>query len=199
MKEPPTSTTVKLPMPINSEGFDRSVTDHDCYLVENKYLVTSMGTKGFQECPYGSCGKGSTDFVIYNIDKKQAIRFGELQIHMIRDHGFFEGNVIYRLEPEEVISVLEIKPGDEYIPVYQERKYWSMCSGSSVIPKDVDLNEYEQISQHLYYRVNGKVLYIVITEKIDVENLDIHGVPVELHNYIKYAEYQVRTDKFMKI
>ena len=48
---------------------------------------------------------------VFNKHLNKELRYTQLNVHMIRDHGFFEGKgSVFRLEPEEVVEVLEIKP-----------------------------------------------------------------------------------------
>lgn len=42
---------------------------------------------------------------------QKTVRYTQLNVHMIRDHGFFEGKgSIFRLEPEELVTILAIQP-----------------------------------------------------------------------------------------
>lgn len=46
---------------------------------------------------------------IRNIDSNEEIKFNSILIHMIRDHHFFGGkNTIYRLEPIDIIRILDM-------------------------------------------------------------------------------------------
>jgi hypothetical protein len=48
---------------------------------------------------------------VFNKKLKKEMKYSQLNVHMIKDHGFFEGKgSVFRLEPEEVVEVLEIKP-----------------------------------------------------------------------------------------
>lgn len=48
---------------------------------------------------------------VFNKTLNKEITYTQLNVHMIRDHGFFEGKgSIFRVEPEEIVEVLEIKP-----------------------------------------------------------------------------------------
>ena len=48
---------------------------------------------------------------VFNKHLNKELRYTQLNVHMIRDHGFFEGRgSVFRLEPEEIVEVLEIKP-----------------------------------------------------------------------------------------
>lgn len=47
---------------------------------------------------------------VFNKKLEKEITYTQLNVHMIRDHGFFEGKgSVYRLEPEEVIKILEVR------------------------------------------------------------------------------------------
>jgi hypothetical protein len=47
---------------------------------------------------------------VTNNKLNKTITYTQLNVHMIRDHGFFEGKgSVFRLEPDEVIEVLEIQ------------------------------------------------------------------------------------------
>ena len=47
---------------------------------------------------------------VFNKHLNKELRYTQLNVHMIRDHGFFEGKgSVFRLEPEEIVEVLEIK------------------------------------------------------------------------------------------
>jgi hypothetical protein len=48
---------------------------------------------------------------VFNKTLQQEIRYTQLNVQMIRDHGFFEGKgSVFRLDPEEVVRVLDIHP-----------------------------------------------------------------------------------------
>ncbi len=48
---------------------------------------------------------------VKNTKLKKELSYSQLHVHMIRDHGFFEGKGnVFRLEPEEVIAFLDIQP-----------------------------------------------------------------------------------------
>ena len=48
---------------------------------------------------------------VKNTKLNKELRYSQLNVHMIRDHGFFEGKgSVFRLEPEEVVALLEIQP-----------------------------------------------------------------------------------------
>lgn len=101
-----------------------------------RFLIISQGTLGSQHClmpvpgraeplrgaprDEGICGSnsyGSTDYVICNLSitdpvtgEHPSISFGGLVIHLLIKHSFFEGNVMYRLDPINAIHVLGFPP-----------------------------------------------------------------------------------------
>ena len=102
-------------------------------LVNDFLRVFAVGWRGYQFCPFFyetekldlgsrlySCGRGDHDFTVKNERQGTEIRFPQLMAHLVRDHHFFEGNVSYRLNPEDAIKVLELKPGVDYTP----KSYW---------------------------------------------------------------------------
>jgi hypothetical protein len=120
---------------------------------DNKYLVQKIQWNGWQCCPFGpgekdekndgllNCKECSDkDFVIKNLTTDEYVSFPSLIIHLIRDHHFFEGNTEYRLDPEKVISVLNINPSHDYTIPSRKIECWSWeCSTS--LPEDLeDLN-----------------------------------------------------------
>ena len=80
---------------------------------DNRYIMGGISTAGFQQCPFGlpGCSNGGSDYYIYDTQTQEMIEFGNLLIHMIKDHCFFEGNVEYRLDPEKAIRVLGLATG----------------------------------------------------------------------------------------
>lgn len=48
--------------------------------------------------------------VVKNINTDKSITYSDLNIDMINKHGFYEGRgAVFRIEPEEIVSVLEIE------------------------------------------------------------------------------------------
>jgi hypothetical protein len=48
---------------------------------------------------------------VTNTKQNKELRYTQLNVHMIRDHGFFEGKgSVFRLEPEDVVTILDIRP-----------------------------------------------------------------------------------------
>lgn len=108
-------------------------------LVDDFLRLFAVGWMGSQQCPFSyetkpsedgigyyvySCGSGSHDFTVKNERKGTEIRFPQLIAHLVRDHHFFEGNTSYRLNPEDAVKVLELKPGVDYTPKTETEILW---------------------------------------------------------------------------
>lgn len=78
--------------------------DEPLVLGFNSYL-------GYVSSPFGDYWKSANDYAVYNRRTKQSFKFSHLHIAMIYRYGFYEGkNVPYRLNPLDVIQVLNLKP-----------------------------------------------------------------------------------------
>lgn len=104
-------------------------------IVENKFSITSTVYNGAQICPfknttvdnnYHGFSYGDSDIIITNNNTGESITFNTLLIHMINQHHFFEGSVRHRLEPADVVRVLEIKPGIDYEPEFKTEYFWNV-------------------------------------------------------------------------
>jgi hypothetical protein len=73
-------------------------------------VTEERASKGYFGAVQGYCGiLGDKIITILNVNTNRFIKFGNLLPHLIEQHHFFEGKVVYRLSPEEVIDVLEIE------------------------------------------------------------------------------------------
>ncbi len=101
----------------------KQVADKLEYLVTNPrdshgFKVESMTYRGSQQDPFqegwSMSPHSNADFTVINSDG-EAVSFPGLVIKLIRDYQFFEGKeTSYRLDPDEAVRVLQIKPGDEH-------------------------------------------------------------------------------------
>ncbi len=70
--------------------------------------------RGKLPCPFGEPGlyvKANTS--VKSTRKGREIVYSDMQIHLVRDHGFYEGKGSpFRLEPAEIADVLEVEPED---------------------------------------------------------------------------------------
>ena len=71
--------------------------------------------RGKLPCPFGHPGLiQKTNIQVRNLKKNREITFTDMHIHMIDEHGFYEGKGSpFRLEVHDLIEILEIKPPEE--------------------------------------------------------------------------------------
>ncbi|MFT4309981.1 MAG: hypothetical protein ACMXYL_05865 [Candidatus Woesearchaeota archaeon] len=127
-------------------------------LVEDYFRVAGKTFSGIQPCPYfdeshpaavrfnrtlHTCGSGSRDYIIINEKRGTAIQFPELMSHLVRDHHFFEGSTPYRLNPEDAVNVLELKPGVDYTPKTETEILWQL--GAATANPDMDFEGSKEI------------------------------------------------------
>jgi hypothetical protein len=77
-------------------------------LVDGIYSVSTEVTRGKLPCPYGHAGlyrKAVTTLV--NTKNNIRVCWTSLNIHLIGDHGFFEGRgSVFRLDPETLVQTI---------------------------------------------------------------------------------------------
>ena len=61
----------------------------------------------FAQCGFSGNASGC-DYEITNLKTKKVLKGATLQTHLVYHHHFYEGDVRYRLNPKDVIEVLEI-------------------------------------------------------------------------------------------
>ncbi len=75
------------------------------------YTTHVRWSRGMLPSPFGGPKRLYHKIVATIVNKKlnKEIRYTQLNVHMIRDHGFFEGKgSVFRLEPEDLVEILEI-------------------------------------------------------------------------------------------
>lgn len=182
----------------------------------SKYLILNSSSWGYQCCPFRSpkdlkrvffgrpATGGGDDYWIYDISNCKSLSFNDLHIHMIREHGFFEGSVPYRLNPESVIDFFNLLPGINYKCKYRYVLRWKheFVSGKHTrIPKSSDnvfeirhIRDYNNFNPPSLDRfisypedvpaVAEILLFVKQQNEHDIIMLNIHDVP--LHH--KYSE-----------
>ena len=75
------------------------------------FIIEVVWFRGKIPCPFADPGVHPKLMAsVFNKKFNKEIKFSQLNVHMIREHGFFEGKgSLFRLEPEELIKILEIK------------------------------------------------------------------------------------------
>ena len=80
--------------------------------VEPEILVQVYSVRGKLPCPFEDPGLHSkTTTTVKNRKLNKEVSFSDLHIHLIGEHGFYEGKGFpFRLDPATLVKVLEIKP-----------------------------------------------------------------------------------------
>jgi hypothetical protein len=77
-------------------------------LVDDERRAQVDEARGFLICPWGhlrKCDKRVT--TVAHIKSGQTARWSDLNIHLISEHGFFEGNgSAFRLDPERLVKII---------------------------------------------------------------------------------------------
>lgn len=79
------------------------------------FEVMVDSVRGKLPCPFGHPGLSQKAFaIVRNLKKGKEITYTDLGTHMITAHGFYQGKgSIYRLDPEDIVDVLEIARGEQ--------------------------------------------------------------------------------------
>lgn len=72
------------------------------------YVVQLTWGRGKLPCPFGEPELHNKIIaIVFNKKSAKIIKYSQLSVHMIREHGFFEGKGSpFRLEPEELVRTL---------------------------------------------------------------------------------------------
>lgn len=87
----------------------------DFISVKPHYEIRVDIARGKLPCPFGHRGLiRKTIIQLKNLEKNREITFTDLNIHMIGEHGFYQGKGSpFRLEVGDLIDILEIKLPEE--------------------------------------------------------------------------------------
>ena len=82
------------------------------------FEVRVDAARGKLPCPFGDSGSfAKVNTTVRNLKRGAEITFTDLNIHLIAAHGFYEGrNTPFRLEPEQLMDVLELGAGGRIKP-----------------------------------------------------------------------------------
>ncbi|MFA5468096.1 MAG: hypothetical protein WC224_03440 [Sphaerochaetaceae bacterium] len=82
--------------------------------VEPHFEVKVDSVRGKLPSPFGGPGMfEKVNTTVVNKQLNREIFYTDLHIHLIKEHGFFQGvGSRYRLEPQDVIKVLEVLPDE---------------------------------------------------------------------------------------
>ena len=145
-------------------------------IVELQYEIEEIAYMGAQECPfqnkkldnsYHGYEYGSSDITVRNIITNKSFTFNTLLLHLIRAHRFFESpKSSHRLDPGQVIEVLEIKPNVNYTPRYKSYQYWQhqgSCNCNNSTQKEMQL--LMQIALKTYVLDKNVIAFLLPTNK----------------------------------
>ena len=76
--------------------------------IDNNLRAMTIGAKGALTCPWPHPGRfNKTVTTAEQIDSGQKVTWSDLCIHLIEEHGFFQGKgSTFRLEPDKLIRVI---------------------------------------------------------------------------------------------
>lgn len=81
------------------------------FIVHNDYFEIKVEIyRGKLPCPFGEKGiYQKSEIIVKNNKINESIVYTDLSIHLIKEHGFYQGiGSPYRLDPEKIVRVLEI-------------------------------------------------------------------------------------------
>ena len=83
--------------------------------IGSRFEIKVESVRGKLPCPFGDPGVfPKVNTTVRNLKLKSEITYTDLHIHFILAHGFYEGrNSLFRLNPEDLIKILEIKKPPE--------------------------------------------------------------------------------------
>ncbi|HDP99319.1 MAG TPA: hypothetical protein ENN22_09075 [bacterium] len=76
----------------------------------NHFTVKINWARGMMPCPFGEKRLHYKIYAtVFNNNLNARLHYSQLNVHMIGEHGFFQGKGSkFRLEPEELVRILEI-------------------------------------------------------------------------------------------
>ena len=83
----------------------------DLVRVAPHFEVSVDIARGKLPCPFGHRGLiRKTIIKVKNLEKDREITYTDLNIHMIKEHGFYQGKEsLFRVESSDLVDILEIK------------------------------------------------------------------------------------------
>jgi hypothetical protein len=87
----------------------------DAVVLHGIYEVRCEETRGIIPCPFGHPGR-FLKCVTYlkHLPTGRTLQWSDLGVHMIEDHGFYQGRgAPFRLDPSDLAALLDIPPGSE--------------------------------------------------------------------------------------
>jgi hypothetical protein len=87
----------------------------DFITIEPHFEVRVDTVRGKLPSPFGGPGLiMKTLIIVRNIQLGREISYTDMHIHLIGEHGFYEGRGSrFRLEPKELVNILEVRPPEQ--------------------------------------------------------------------------------------
>ncbi len=77
--------------------------------VEDRFSVRVDDVRGKLPCPFEDAIVQKTFIQVVHLDSGRSITYTDLHIHMIREHGFYEGKgSAFRLAPHDLVTILDV-------------------------------------------------------------------------------------------
>jgi len=78
--------------------------------IDPHFAVRVDSVRGKLRCPFEDPGLiPKTNITVKNLNSHREITYTEMNIHCIREHGFFEGKgSFFRIDPEAIVEILEL-------------------------------------------------------------------------------------------
>ncbi len=87
------------------QGLGESIT------VQNRYSVRVDNVRGKLPCPFEDVVVQKTFIQVRNLELNREVTYTDLHIHMIKEHGFYEGKgSSFRLLPQDLVEILDVAP-----------------------------------------------------------------------------------------
>jgi len=191
-------------------------------LFNDRYVCVVFRWDGAELCPFQSLNDkrnhgyeyGSYDWIFINRTTFESIHIGDLLFHEITEHHFFQSlESEYRVDPEKLIKLFNLKPNENYSTNLIEQSEWSSegcssCSKRWYPNKKYSLTDYTKSksdeekelistmthkmygSNHLYYNDEKAILIVNNAKKLPEK---INGL-----KYDKWNNDSIGHESFMK-
>lgn len=108
---------------------------------DKKFRVFPYVDSIFSTCPFSTEFHERYEKILHynitNLETNESLNIAELQIHLIREHGFFGGlETRMRLEPRYLINFLDLYPGVDYASKILRRWKWKPIENRETLTQD---------------------------------------------------------------
>jgi hypothetical protein len=87
--------------------------------IDDHFEVRVETVRGKIPSPFGGPGLyAKTNTTVRNLEVKKEVTYTDVNIHLVRDHGFYEGKGSpFRTDPEKLVEVLEIPLEEQQLEI----------------------------------------------------------------------------------